>query len=77
MAAKIKKKDFICGKDTTTGIGNMVAKVFRLKADIRVMKEQKDILMRGAVEKLGDISEITEYTEKDLGNGSFITIRPP
>jgi len=77
MAAKKKKKDFICNKDTVDGISAMVGKVFSLKADIRVMKEQKDLVLKGVTEKLGDLSGISEYTERNLGNGIFITIRPP
>ncbi len=77
MAAKVKKKDFICNKDTVDGISAMVGKAFSLKADIRVMKEQKDLVLKGVTEKLGDLSGISEYTERNLGNGIFITIRPP
>ena len=77
MAAKVKKKDFICNKDATEGISAMVKKAFRLKAYIRIMKEQKEMALKGVTEKLGDLSGISEYTERNLGNGIFITIRPP
>lgn len=77
MAAKSKKQEVEFGKNPESIIGQKIEKTFKLKADIRVMKEQRELAMKGVVEKLGDISGIDTYTEKDLGNGVFITVTPP
>lgn len=77
MAAKTKKTEYECGKGTFKELDDKITKVFKLKADIRTMKEQRELAMKGVAEKLGDISGITEYTERDLGNGMFVTVMPP
>ena len=77
MAAKIKKTEYKCGQGTFVGLDEKITKAFKLKSDIRIMKEQRELAMKGVIEKLGDISEFTEYTEKDLGNGMYVTITPP
>lgn len=77
MAAKTKKTEYKCGENIFMGLDDKITKAFKLKADIRTMKEQRELAMKGVAEKLGDISGITEYTEMDMGNGIFVTVAPP
>lgn len=77
MVAKVKKQEIEFGNNSTGVTEIKLAKAFKLKADIRVMKEMKNVAMNIVVEKLGDISDTDKYIEQDLGNGVFITITPP
>ena len=77
MAAKTKKTEYNCGQGIFMGLDDKITKAFKLKADIRTMKEQRELAMKGVTEKLGDISGIAEYIEMDMGNGIFVTVAPP